>query len=95
MPLYRYKCGNGHRFEAFAEIKERHMQVCHCGKAGILVPVAPSVITFRGGWFEHVGPEPVYCDTPDELRKACKDNDARSAYLENSIFGGSDGQKEI
>lgn len=34
MPLYDYKCKNGHRFEAPKSIADRHTAICRCGRMG-------------------------------------------------------------
>lgn len=57
---------------------------------------SPRFHPFRAGFYEHVSHEGKYCETADDLRKACEENGSYSMYLENSLHGGSIGKiKEI
>ena len=45
MPLYEYECSDGHRFEEWHRIENRHNTVCpQCGKP---VRIIPSLSSFR------------------------------------------------
>lgn len=51
---------------------------------------------FKAGFYEHVSYEGAYCETADDLRRACEANGAYSVYLENSLHKGRIGKiKEI
>lgn len=96
MPLYDYICPSSHTWDEVRSIASRHEAKCpSCGKKGRLtVPrKAPGATTFREGWYDHIAPDPIYCRTPQELREACDRNNARSVYLENSLFKTSPGEE--
>ena len=86
MPLYDYKCKNGHTFEAFKKVKDRLSARCPvCNLRGaIQITRAPAGHVFKGGWYEHLDVNPVYINTPQELRDACDKRGLRSLYLEDS-----------
>ena len=44
MPLYDYKCSNGHIFEALVKMADRKTSICqHCGESANLLPSAPRI----------------------------------------------------
>lgn len=89
MPIYTYRCSTCRKSsERMASFEERDCpQVCRsCSSTMEREVSSPKVITFRPGWYEHVGPEPVYCETPQELQDACNKHGGISMYLENSSF---------
>lgn len=70
---------------------------CAVCDAEMASPIAsPRYHPFRAGFYEHISHEGVYCETPQELKKACEENGCYSVYLENSIHKGQIGKvKEI
>ena len=88
MPLYNYQCKHcKRRFEALRPMSEREFAICRkCGGFGEQKLSAPAVINFRAGWYDHVGPEPVYCETAQQLQDACNEHGGVSVYLEGSPF---------
>lgn len=98
MPLYHYNCGScGHRDkDVFTTYEDRHKQNCSkCGRPSEMQFPAPKTHSFRGGWFEHIAEDPVYIETPMQLRDACRANDGVSVYLEDSPFKRRLGTREI
>lgn len=97
MPTYDYECPSGCRpFTAVLRIADRLKATCpKCGTLGrqILPPpeAVPVVSTFHGGWFRDIGPEPIYCETPQELRDACDLHNCYSHQLADGIFKTSPG----
>lgn len=89
MPIYTYECEPcAHSEDHLRDFDDQTPPpVCrHCNKAMERCVASPRVVTFRAGWYEHVGPDPVYCETPQQLQDACNKHGGVSAYLENSNF---------
>lgn len=85
MPLYDFSCLNcDYEDERHVPYDMRNEEKCpKC--AAKLAPVGgPSTVTFQRGWYEHIAPNPIFCDNARELKEACDKNDARSPYLEDS-----------
>ena len=80
MPTYPYRCRKCKKeFEAFNRIAERHDQRClACGSSCEVTPPHTRAVTFRGGYFEHIGPDGVHVETAQELREACVKHEAYS-----------------
>jgi len=96
VPLYDYECSDCHNvFEKVSKIVDRHSASCSScgGPARLLISQGrgPGASIFREGWYNDIDTEPIYCRTPQELRDACDKHNARSHYLENSIFRTSEG----
>lgn len=73
---------------------DEHCDVCLAEREAAVC--TPRFHPFQGGFFEHLSPEGVHCETPADLRAACEKHGAYSAYLENSLHGGRIGKlKEI
>lgn len=101
MPSYEYHCGGCDTFfESCNTIDDRHRQQCpKCDspRPCELRVSAPRIVEFRAGWFEHIAHDPIFIETPAQLREECAKRGKYSKYLENSgSFKGSVGQlKEI
>lgn len=89
MPLYTFDCQDcGNIEECLKEAASSHEHECtKCGSVNCTRRFpAPKVVTFRAGWYEHAGPEPVFCETAQDLQDACNKHGGISSYLENSTF---------
>ena len=86
MPIYDFQCNVcGESSEQFLKIEERHKAVCPtCGGAVRQVLKPSKVILFREGYYDHIGPDPIYCKSMKELREACKEHECYSQYAEDS-----------
>lgn len=79
MPLYNYKCPSNdceHEFSEIQSIADR--ESCPCPNCGILAEQqlsAPPSYMFKEGWWEHIGPEPIYVKSKSQLRDECEKND--------------------
>jgi putative FmdB family regulatory protein len=52
MPLYEYKCPDGHVFEVFHGINEPSPEVCQvCGKGPVTRVLHPVAVHFKGSGF--------------------------------------------
>jgi putative FmdB family regulatory protein len=88
VPIYDYRCKEGHDFTAWAKIAERNEVRCpECGAGSkIQILSAPVGIVFHSGWYDNLDVEPIHCSTPQELRDACDKRDLTSVYLHESPF---------
>lgn len=52
MPIYEYKCPNGHLFELFHGINEPAPEVCpECGEGPLIRVLHPVAVHFKGSGF--------------------------------------------
>jgi putative FmdB family regulatory protein len=52
MPIYEYKCPNGHAFEVFHSISEPAPEVCPvCGEGPVTRVLHPIAVHFKGSGF--------------------------------------------
>lgn len=91
MPMYGYQCMTCKViWSEFRSIDERNNTKCvKCGaspKHVIIQPAAPRISHFKQGWYEHIGPKPVFIATPQQLRDECEKTGSKSVALENSVF---------
>lgn len=88
MPFYNYHCWDCDKeFEELQSVDRRQEHPCPiCGEPAQQEPSTPRVVLFRSGLYEHTGPDPVWCDTPQDLQDACNKHGGISQYLENSNF---------
>ncbi len=79
-----------------ASRREAACPSCHSSDTS-LMPSAPRVQIFQPGWYEHIAHDPLYIETPEQLRAECEKNGGYSKQLEDSgIYKGSHGKlKEI
>ena len=78
MPLYNYRCKNGHEFEAFKTIAERANASCsECGELAeqTLSRRPLAVHGFKFGFFEHISLDGAYARNRRELRQLCRENE--------------------
>ena len=52
MPIYEYRCPDGHTFEVFQRMSEAPVEVCQaCGKAPVEKLLYPVAVHFKGSGF--------------------------------------------
>jgi putative FmdB family regulatory protein len=52
MPIYEYRCPDGHTFEVFQKMADAPVQVCEvCGKAPVEKVLYPVSVHFKGSGF--------------------------------------------
>ena len=52
MPIYEYRCPNGHTFELFQRMSDAAPEVCEvCGEAPVTKVLYPAAIHFKGSGF--------------------------------------------
>ena len=52
MPIYEYKCPNGHVFELFQRFADAPAEVCEvCGAAPVVKVLYPAAVHFKGSGF--------------------------------------------
>ncbi|HVD25585.1 MAG TPA: zinc ribbon domain-containing protein [Gaiellaceae bacterium] len=78
MPLYEYKCPDGHVFEVFHGINEPSPEVCPvCGKGPLARVLHPVAVHFKGSGFYST-------DYGRGGRKAARDGDKPSEKTESA-----------
>src|SRR5258707_13083778 len=97
MPIYEYKCPNGHLFEVFHGMTEAGPEVCEvCGAAplqGVLHPVA---VHYKGSGFYSTdygrkGKKPVSSDSSSSETASGADSSSSSSSSSSSTDGSSGG----
>jgi putative FmdB family regulatory protein len=52
MPIYEYRCPNGHTFELFQRFADEPIQVCEvCGASPVVKVLYPAAVHFKGSGF--------------------------------------------
>ena len=52
MPIYEYRCPNGHRFEVFQKMTDASVEVCStCGAGPVEKILFPVAVHFKGSGF--------------------------------------------
>jgi putative FmdB family regulatory protein len=52
MPIYEYRCPNGHTFELFQRMSDEPAEVCEvCGQGPVTKVLYPAAIHFKGSGF--------------------------------------------
>jgi putative FmdB family regulatory protein len=52
MPIYEYRCPNGHTFEVFQRMADAPAEVCEvCGEGPVTKVLYPAAIHFKGSGF--------------------------------------------
>ena len=73
MPIYEYRCRNGHTFEVFQRMSDAPVETCEvCGAAPVEKVLFPVAVHFKGSGFYST-------DYGRGSRKAAKDGDAPSS----------------
>ena len=89
MPLYDVKCNFCQETtEIFSSVRDRNQHLCSTCSGPLLVEItnnAPVVHLFHAGFYEHVSPQGVWAETPQQLQDACNAGGTVSEYLVDSI----------
>lgn len=95
MPLYDYKCTRcSDVFEQIRRIDERRDTECPTcgGKADLQIPrKAPGLSLFQPGWWRDLDYDPVYINSPQELRNVCDKKNVDTGYLHDGVWKTSPG----
>ena len=84
MPIYEYRCDNGHEFETFQSMSEEPLSKCmECGAPSQRVLSAPA-IHYKGSGFY----------TTDYARKQNKSSGSESSSSSGGEGSGSDSSKD-
>ena len=85
MPIYEYKCPNGHLFDAFHGMTEAGPTACTvCGEGPLQVVLHPVAVHYKGSGFYST-------DYGRKSRQSSKDGGAGESSSNSSSDGGSSG----
>ena len=85
MPLYEYKCPNGHHFDVFHGMTEPRPATCEvCGKGPLEVVLHPVAVHYKGSGFY----------STDYGRGGRKAKDSGSGSSDSSSSGEKSGSKD-
>jgi putative FmdB family regulatory protein len=77
MPIYEYRCPNGHTFEVFQRMSDPPVQVCEtCGAGPVEKMLFPVAVHFKGSGF--------YSTDYGSRKSKSKEGDASSSSSEKS-----------
>lgn len=85
MPIYEYKCPNGHLFEVFHGMTEPGPEVCEvCGAAPLQTVLHPVAVHYKGSGFYSTdygrkGKKPVSSDSSSSDSSSGSDSSASSS----------------
>jgi putative FmdB family regulatory protein len=83
MPIYEYKCPNGHLFESFHGMTEPGPGSCEvCGAAPVQIVLHPVAVHYKGSGFYST-------DYGRKKKSAAKDGSASESSSSSSDGGGS------
>ena len=86
MPIYEYRCPDGHVFELFHPMDDPPPEVCPvCGKAPVEKVLYPVAVHFKGSGF--------YSTDYGRSRKTAKEGDSSSSGGDSGDSGDSGGTK--
>ena len=78
MPIYEYRCPNGHTFEAFQRMSDPPAEACEvCGASPVEKVLFPVAVHFKGSGFYST-------DYGRGARKSSKDGDSTSSSSTDS-----------
>jgi putative FmdB family regulatory protein len=98
MPIYEYKCPNGHLFEVFHGMTAPGPEVCEvCGAAPLQVVLHPVAVHYKGSGFYSTdygrkGKKPVKEGASES--SSSSDSSASSSTSASDGSGGSETKKE-
>lgn len=86
MPLYDYRCvGCGERVEKIVRMEDRDGEM-KCEKCGERlkreVTLCAGFRPFPAGWWNDIGPKPLYIEDERQLKEACEEHGCYSHYLD-------------
>jgi len=83
MPIYEYKCPNGHLFEVFHGMTESGPEVCEvCGAAPLQIVLHPVAVHYKGSGFYST-------DYGRKSKQPSKDGSSGDSSSSSSGDGGS------
>jgi putative FmdB family regulatory protein len=86
VPIYEYRCPDGHVFELFHRMDDPPPEVCPvCGKAPVEKVLYPVAVHFKGSGF--------YSTDYGRSRKTAKEGDSSSSGGDSGDSGDSGGTK--
>ena len=87
MPIYEYRCPNGHLFELFQRMSDPAAQVCEvCGEAPVEKLLYPVAVHFKGSGFYSTDYGRARKPSPDgAAAEAPASSDAKKAETEKSV----------
>ena len=86
MPIYEYRCPNGHVFERFQSMTAPAPEVCDvCGAAPVEVVLYPVAIHYKGSGF--------YTTDYGKGKQAKKEGEAAPAKSDGASSGSGSGEK--
>ena len=92
MPIYEYRCENGHQFEAFQSMSDDPVTACEeCG-APVERVFHPVAIHFKGSGFHNTDYKKNK-DKPDATKDGKAAGDGDSGSSDGKSDSGSDGKK--
>jgi putative FmdB family regulatory protein len=104
MPIYEYKCPNGHLFEVFHGMTEPGPEVCEvCGAAPLQVVLHPVAVHYKGSGFYSTdygrkGKKPVKegssSDSSSNDSSSSSDSASASSSSSSDGSGGSETKKK-
>jgi len=87
MPIYEYKCPNGHLFEVFHGMTESGPEVCEvCGAAPLQIVLHPVAVHYKGSGFYSTD----YGRKSKQPSKDSKDGGSGDSSSSSSSDGGGD-----
>jgi putative FmdB family regulatory protein len=88
MPLYEYKCPNGHLFEVIHRMQEPGPESCEiCGAAPVVRVLHPVAVHYKGSGFYTT-------DYGRKSKAATKESGGSSSDSSSSDSGGSSGESK-
>jgi putative FmdB family regulatory protein len=84
MPIYDYKCPQGHEFTQVRRIAERKRCYCKCGDVGLLQVSRSTPVLFKPRWYPDLAEKPLFIETKKQLKEECDRRGFRSTYLMDS-----------
>lgn len=88
---FNYKCSCGNEFRKLMQVDiDKTLQCDKCGSdVESIDPLlvdgkCAQYIPFKEGWYEHLGPKPIYISSMKQLREVAKENGVYSHYAEDT-----------
>ncbi len=87
MPIYEYRCPNGHTFEVFQRMSDPAVTACEvCGSSPVEKLLFPVAVHFKGSGFYST-------DYGRGSRKAAKDGESSTSSTDGSGSSGTSSEK--